>query len=200
MTSYELPPSYHGTTTVISEKPAESTAYHITLQRYKRLVKLESGRSATYGFLEDNNVAIVLLPTDSWDEVQDKIWLLYQEAWPAILGNRKREEYASGGLDVQYSAQDGTVMGRIQLLCSEGDAFWDFFNSNDIKIVRFIAHYAPLFGEAAGEVKCNHDTFRGLTFIEKKKKKDCVKDRVRESFKEIKIEKEAKKKHHCVIQ
>ncbi|KAI5197663.1 hypothetical protein AUEXF2481DRAFT_418487 [Aureobasidium subglaciale EXF-2481] len=196
MTSNALPPSYYGTTTVIPEKPAQSTAYHITLQRCKRLVELESGRSATCGLLEDTNVAIVLSHTDTWDEVQDKIWLLYQKAWPAILGDKERKDYASGGLDVQYSALDGTVMGRIQLLYSKGDAFWDLVHNGDIKIVRFIAHYAPLVGEAAGEVRCSHDHFRGLTFTEKKKNKDYVKELV----KEIKIEKKAQRKHHCIIQ
>lgn len=156
MPSDEPPPSYYGTTlsekpVIVSEKPAKSNTYHITLQRCKRIVSLESGRYGVQGLIEDEDLAITIPADQSWPEVRTRIFDLYQKAWPVHMYGAN---YLTFGLamSVQYSIRDGDVLGRIHLLDLVDDGLWDFLKRDDVDIINLIASSAPRYMEARGEI------------------------------------------------
>lgn len=194
------PPRYYGTTTE-SEKPATfsekpftlsenstgSRSYHLLLERRKKSVMTSSGLWGAEGTIDDRNAAITISDNATLKEVRKEVWRLYKKAWPAILGQASLENYCVV-IDMQYTAQGGGVYGRISILESEGDAFWDFRKRNDINIINFGAYCAPRQGEAPGKV-------RSPFYQSQRLKIDDKKLQGRTEFK-----KGSKNKHHCILQ
>lgn len=157
MSSNEPPPSYYGTTTLsekdvlVCEKPARAATYHITLQRCKRQVLLDSGRYGVTGLIEDQDFAITILPEEDWPKICDRIFRLFQKAWPEHMGSAHTTNYGLA-MSVQYSIRCGDVLGRIHLLDVVDDGLWDFLRRDDVDIINLIASSAPRFREARGEI------------------------------------------------
>ncbi|KAK6001367.1 hypothetical protein QM012_002698 [Aureobasidium pullulans] len=194
------PPSYYRNTTVpekpsnmsekpdtVSEKPAGSRTYHLTLERRKWTIMLASGLPGSMGAIEDRDAAITISDNATWYEVREEIWRLYKEAWPAILGKAKLEDYAVGA-DLQYTALDGGIHGHISMLELEEDAFWEFRKRDDIHIVRFAAYCSPFKGGAPGKVGSTEyiSKYLGLN-VQKPRKKSHSKEA-------------SKSQHRCILQ
>jgi hypothetical protein len=169
MSTTESPPDYCDPVTVSEkpiiapEKPHGPTAYHITLQRCKRNVKLASGRYCMQGIIEDQDVAITIKPNEHWPEIRKKIFHLYQQAWPAQLSKANVLD-DSLAVSVQYSTWDGEVYGRISLLELENDGLWEFLRRDDIHVINLVASSAPRRGDAPGQIRRSQrrQTIHGL--------------------------------------
>lgn len=194
------PPRYYGTTNEserpasFSEKPATvsknttgSRAYHLTLERRKKSVMQPSGLWGPRDTIEDRNAAITISDNATLKEVRKEVWRLYQKAWPAILGQARLEDYYIV-IDMQYTAQEGGVYGRVSILEAEGDAFWEFRKRDDINIINFGAYCAPRQGEAPGKV-------RSPSYESQRLKIDDKKLQGKADFKTA-----SKSKHHCTLQ
>lgn len=157
MSSTESPPSYDGTTALsgkpvfVSEKPAKASTYHITLQRCKRQVLLDSGRYGIQGLIEDQDFAITISPEEEPPQIRDRIFRLFQSAWPDHMANAHTPDYGLA-LSVQYSIRDGDVLGRIHLLDLVDDGLWDFLRRDDVHIINLIVSSAPHYEDARGEI------------------------------------------------
>ncbi|KAI4718861.1 hypothetical protein E4T48_04969 [Aureobasidium sp. EXF-10727] len=188
MSSTDPPPSYNGTTDVsekpivVCEKPAKSTAYHLTLERCKRSVLLPSGRKACSGTIEDSNVAITISDNDTWLMIREEIWRLYQKVYPAYLGTAKLADYCLGA-SMQYTAHEGGVFGRVQAIEGNDDALWVFLKRDDISIINLISYCSPREGEAPGEIRSSDYVSYHLQINGQTKDKKGVKG-----------------KHHCILQ
>jgi hypothetical protein len=186
MSTTGSPPDYCDPVTV-SEKPITApekargpTTYHITLQRCKRNVKLDSGRYRIQGIIEDQDVAITIKPDEHWPEIRKRIFRLYQQAWPAHLSKANMWD-DSLSVGVQYSTWDGEVYGRISLLELENDGLWKFLKRDDVHVLNLVASSAPRRGEAPGQIRRSQgrQTIHGLQVPRGKK---------------------AESKHRCVLQ
>jgi hypothetical protein len=157
MSSNEPPPNYYGTTNMsekpitVTEKPAKAASHHITLQRCKRIILLDSGRHGIQGLIEDYDFAITISPDEEWPEIRARIFRLFQKAWPDRMGDADYEDYGLS-ISAQYSTHNGDIYGCIQLLESVDDGLWDFLKRDDIQIINLIASSAPRRGQAPGEL------------------------------------------------
>ena len=198
MSSTEPPPSYYNTTllgkpVIVSEKPAKAATYHITLQRCKKLILLESGRYGVQGVIEDMDFAITISPDKDWFEVRKKIFNLYQKAWPEHM---RRANTADFGLSMsaQYSIREGNVLGHIQLLDKADDGLWDFLKRDDVHIINLIASAAPRYKEARGQVCRNprKSLVDGLELAAVKQDREVKGNNMNNS--------KSKNKHRCILQ
>ncbi|KAH0386630.1 hypothetical protein KCU92_g2490, partial [Aureobasidium melanogenum] len=192
-------PSYYRTTTVsekpatmsekpstMSKKPAGSMTYHLTLERCKKSVLQISGLRSPRDTIEDRDAAITISDNATWDQVRKEIWRLYKQAWPAILGRADLESYVLAA-DMQYTAQEGGVYGRVSMLEYEGDAFWEFRKRDDINVISLRASCAPRHGEAPGEVRSPNYVSQHLKIDQKLRGK-------------TEPRKTIKSQHRCIVQ
>ncbi|CAD0012709.1 unnamed protein product [Aureobasidium pullulans] len=195
MSSIESPPSYPGEV-FFNEKCPKSTAYHFTLERCRECVKLESGRYASTGILDELNIAITIPSHHTWPQVREQVWSRFQSGWPAILGKADLEDFAMG-INMQYLAQDGRIRGRVELLTSDEDGLWDLCRRGGINVVRFRAHCAPREGVAAGQIKGKCDSW-----FEEVTREDLVEDIRGKSTKKGMDKGKGKSsvKHRCILQ
>ncbi|KAH0285541.1 hypothetical protein KCU62_g7439, partial [Aureobasidium sp. EXF-3399] len=192
MSSTEPPPSYYGTTlsekpVTVSEKPTKAATYHITLQRCKKLILLESGRYGVQGLIEDMDLAITISPDKDWYEVRKKIFDLYKKAWPEHMRRANSADYGLS-MSAQYSIRDGEVLGHIKLLDKVGDGLWDFLKRDDVHIINLIASAAPRYKEARGEIR-RHPRKSLVDGLEL-----AAVNQARE------VEVKSKSKHRCILQ
>ncbi|KAG9671776.1 hypothetical protein KCU99_g5318, partial [Aureobasidium melanogenum] len=193
------PPSYYRTTTVsekpatlsekpstMSKKPAGSMTYHLTLERCKKSVLQISGLRSPRDTIEDRDAAITISDNATWDQVRKEIWRLYKQAWPAILGRADLESYVLAA-DMQYTAQEGGIYGRVSMLEYEGDAFWEFRKRDDINVISLRASCAPRHGEAPGEVRSPNYVSQHLKIDQKLREK-------------TEPRKASKSQHRCTVQ
>ncbi|KAG9512564.1 hypothetical protein KCV07_g9365, partial [Aureobasidium melanogenum] len=193
------PPSYCRTTTVsekpatmsekpstMSKKPAGSMTYHLTLERCKKSVLQISGLRSPRDTIEDRDAAITISDNATWDQFRKEIWRLYKQAWPAILGRADLESYVLAA-DMQYTAQEGGVYGRVSMLEYEGDAFWKFRKRDDINVISLRASCAPRHGEAPGEVRSPNYVSQHLKIDQKLRGK-------------TEPRKTSKSQHRCIVQ
>ncbi|KAG9649336.1 hypothetical protein KCU64_g9472, partial [Aureobasidium melanogenum] len=137
---------------VMLKRPTGSRTYHLTLERCKKSVVHTSGLRGPRDTIEDRDATITISDNATWDQVRKEIWRLYKKAWPAILGKAELEDYVLAA-DMQYTAQEGGVYGRVSMFEFEGDPFWAFHKRDDINVISFGAYCAPRHGEASGEVR-----------------------------------------------
>lgn len=135
----------------MSEKPTKADTYHITLQRCKRQVVLDCGRYGIQGLIEDQDFAITISADESWPKIRDRIFRLFQKAWPDHMANAHTTNYGLA-MSVQYSIRNGDVLGHIQLLDLVDDALWDFLRRDDVHIINLIASSAPRYRDARGTI------------------------------------------------
>jgi hypothetical protein len=143
----EKPPCYPSIKPTTPTSTA-STAYHIKLLRFSKAVTLVSGNQIAAGYLEHRDVAISLLPTDTWTDVREKVWLLFQLAWPAILSKHQLKDYAMGMRILYTASTDRQHSQHVDLIDYKEAALWEFMKRTDIKVINLSAVCAPRVGVA----------------------------------------------------
>lgn len=175
MSSTDIPPDYYGTTTVsekadtVAEEPTKAATYHITPQICKRMVKSANGQDGVYGFIEERDFAITILPEHGYRKIREKIFVLRQKSWPAHLGKEANSNDFGKAVSAQYSTQNGEVYGCIELLAGCDDGIWDFLKRGDIQILNLVAPFAPHGRDATGDIdySLRKPLVKGLELSEK---------------------------------